>query len=263
MNSEFVGVDWSSGAWVAVAYSDERDTPEAFASKEIAEVWKEYGESARRIVVDVPIGLCESQDSDECACVADSDGKLSRECDDLGRSTIGPRYRSVFTAPCREAVRLAADGAEHAEVGDVNRTVTGKGLTQQAANISPGIVDVEELLLDTGDSERLVEGHPEVCFSAFNGEPLSYSKKTALGVDERLSALETVSEYSDSDWREVLQQLDATEFTIGMDDLLDAFALALTACAPDEEYRQLPENPPTDARGFPMQMVYRSETPLI
>ena len=262
MSSTYVGVDWSSGVWLAVAYSDDRDDPEGFVAEEISEVWTEYGASASRIVVDVPIGLCEPDESGDGGCVVDEDGQLSRECDDLGRSVIGDRYRSVFTAPCREAARLAADGIEHAEVSDVNRSVTGKGLTQQAASICKGIVDVEELLLNMEDSEPFVEGHPEVCFRAFNGEPLSYRKKTALGVDERLSAFETVPEYSDGDWRTVVQQLDGVEFDIGMDDVLDAFALALTACAPDKEYRQLPENPPTDARGLPMQMVYRSETPF-
>ena len=45
-------------------------------------------------------------------------------------------------------------------------------------------------------------------------------------------------------------------------DMLDAFALALTACAPDEEYCQLPVEPPENAKGLPMQMVYRSEIPF-
>jgi len=57
---------------------------------------------------------------------------------------IESQYRPVFTALCREAARLAADGAEHAEVSDVNRSVTGKGLTQQAASICVGIIDVEK-----------------------------------------------------------------------------------------------------------------------
>jgi len=263
MSSEFVGVDWSSGAWVAVAYGYEKGVPEVFVSEEIEDVWEEYAESASRIVVDVPIGLCGSSESNDCGCVVDNDGELSRECDDLGRSVIGSQYRSVFTAPCREAARLAAAGAEYAEVSDVNRSVTGKGLTQQAASICAGIMDVEELLLGAGDSERLVEGHPEVCFRAFKGEALSYKKKSALGVDERLSALETVPEYSEGDWRTVAEQFDDIMFDIGLDDVLDAFALALTACAPDEEYRQLPMDPPEDARGLPMQMVYRGETQMI
>jgi len=261
MSSEFVGVDWSSGAWLAVAYSDERDTLEAFASKEIDEVWEVYGESASRIVVDVPIGLCESLESNDCPCVED-DGEISRECDDIARSEIGSRSSSVFTSPSRRATKLVSENKDYSEINHTNKSLTGKGLMKQAISISPGIVDVEELLLGPGDSEQFVEGHPEVCFRAFNGEPLSYSKKTALGVDERLSALQTVPEYSEGDWRTVVQQLDGVEFDIGMDDVLDAFALALTACAPDEEYRQLPENPPTDARGLPMQMVYRSETPF-
>jgi len=261
MSSEFVGVDWSSGAWLAVAYSDERDTPEAFASEKIDEVWEVYGESASRIVVDVPIGLCESLESNDCPCVED-DGEISRECDDIARSEIGSRSSSVFTSPSRRATKLVSEDKDYSEINHTNKSLTGKGLMKQAISISPGIVDVEELLLGPGDSEQFVEGHPEVCFRAFNGQPLSYSKKTALGVDERLSALQTVPEYSEGDWRTVVQQLDGVEFDIGMDDVLDAFALALTACAPDEEYRQLPENPPTDARGLPMQMVYRSETPF-
>jgi len=189
-------------------------------------------------------------------------GEISRECDDIARSEIGSRSSSVFTSPSRRATKLVSENKDYSEINHTNKSLTGKGLMKQAISISPGIVDVEELLLGPGDSEQFVEGHPEVCFRAFNGEPLSYSKKTALGVDERLSALQTVPEYSEGDWRTVVQQLDGVEFDIGMDDVLDAFALALTACAPDEEYRQLPENPPTDARGLPMQMVYRSETPF-
>ena len=94
-------------------------------------------------------------------------------------------------------------------------------------------------MLATGDSERVVEGHPEVRFRAFNGEALSYKKKSALGVDERLSTLDAVPEYSEGDWRTVAKQLKNTVFEIGLDDVLDdvldAFALALTAYAPDEE----------------------------
>jgi len=44
--------------------------------------------------------------------------------------------------------------------------------------------------------------------------------------------------------------------------VLDAFALALTACAPHDEFQRLPSDPPEDTRGLPMQMVYRSETQL-
>jgi len=90
-----------------------------------------YGKSmvSLLIVVDVSIRiwLCESSESNDCGCVVDDKGKLSWKCDDPSRSVIGARYLSVFTARCRKAAHLAANGAEHSEVSDVNRSVTGKG----------------------------------------------------------------------------------------------------------------------------------------
>lgn len=50
---------------------------------------------------------------------------------------------------------------------------------------------------------------------------------------------------------------------VGVDDALDAIALALTAAADEDEWRTLPPNPPTDEAGLPVQMAYRSETPLV
>lgn len=197
MTTHYVGVDWSSGAWVAVIYSDDDDTPAVEVRDEIRAIWEEYEKTAKCIIVDVPIGLCESLESDDCPCV-EADGELSRRCDNLARDVIGPRSSSVFTAPARgTAKKAAADGdkIEYAAVNRTNKKLTGKGLMQQAAYISKGIVKVEELLLDDGDPARLVEGHLEVCFRAFKAVDLQHSKKTAPGVAERLSALETVDEY--------------------------------------------------------------------
>lgn len=253
----YVGVDWSAGAWVTVVYSDKTDAPEVEIFDEIQELWDAYGETSHRIVIDVPIGLCESLDADECPCL-EEDGELSRECDDLARRVVGKQYRSVFTAPARGAAELGAEDKEYAEITEKNRELTGKGLSQQAASISRGIVEIENLLRNGGDEEVLVEGHPEVCFRAFNGESLDHSKRTAPGVDERLSAIVDVPEYSDGDWRTLARALGDENHTVQLDDLLDALVLALTACADDTELQTLPSEPPIDARGLPMQMVYRS-----
>ncbi|SIS21907.1 DUF429 domain-containing protein [Natronorubrum thiooxidans] len=261
MCSQYVGVDWSSGEWVSIAYTDESESPSVAVFEEITEVWDHYSTSARCIVVDVPIGLCESLESDACSCV-EEDGELSRHCDDLARNVIGSQYRSVFTAPAREAAKLAAAGADHSEISDKNEELTGKRLTQQAAGIAEGIVEVENLLLGDGDPEVLVEGHPEVCFRALSGTPLEHSKHTAVGIEERLSVLESVPKYEAGDWRTIARELRSSEYRVGLDDVLDAFALALTACASHEEFRRLPSDPPTDASGLPMQMVYRNEMPL-
>ena len=261
--THYVGVDWASGAWVTVVYSSTSTTPKIEVFDTIREVWDAYGESSHRIVVDVPIGLCEDRDAGDCSCVED-DGEISRECDALARSVIAGRYRSVFTPPARKTAHLAADGdVDYAEITEKNKDLTGKGLTQQAAGIASGIVAVESLLQDDGDPDVLVEGHPEVCFRAFNGKPLRHTKKTAPGVHERLSAMTNAEEYNTQDWRLLAEGLRTEEPTVRLDDLLDALVLALTAFAEDDEYKRLPPQPPTDARGLPMQMVYRSATGLV
>lgn len=256
----YLGVDWSSGSWVAVGYGD-YDTPLVDVYDDIEGVWIDHEGVAERIVVDVPIGLCETRESDDCRC-EETDGELSRMCDDIARSFIGPRSSSVFTAPCQKAARMAAGGEPYETVNEANRDATGKGLMRQAANIAEGIVAVEDLLLDgEGDPETLVEGHPEVCFRAFNGEPLQHSKKSAAGVAERLSVLDSVPDYTSGDWRALAEELRDEHRRVDLDDLLDAMVLGLTARAPEEELWTLPRDPPTDHEGLPMQMVYRGTGP--
>jgi len=248
---------------VTVVYSSKSTTPEVDVFDTIREVWDVYGETSHRIVVDVPIGLCEARDAEDCFCVEDN-GEIFRACDALARSVIADRCRSVFTPPARKSAWLATDGdMVHAEITEKNKDLTGKGLTQQAVGIASGIIAVENLLLEDGNPDVLVECHPEVCFRAFNGEPLRHSKKTASGVDERLSAMSEVEEYATNDWRVLAKALRTEDRTVQLDDLLDALTLALTAFAAGEDDRRLPPQPPTDAKGLPMQMVYRSTTELV
>lgn len=257
-----VGVDWSSGKWLAVAYSDQ-EPPSVGVFGTIRDLWDTYSETVERLVIDIPIGLCGSlDDAGEGGCYLE-DGELSRRCDDLARSVIGPRYPSVFTPPARDAAKLALRNGLHDDINKLNEELTGKGLTKQAANIAVGIVEVEELLLDGVDHEVVVEGHPEVCFRAFKSEHLQHSKKTAAGVDERLCALESVADYREGSWRELAHDLRTERRDVGFDDLFDAIALALTARAPDSEFKKLPPEPPVDSKNLPMQMVYRAESAMI
>lgn len=258
-----IGVDWASGSWLAVVFSGS-DLSETKVFDEIETLWDTYQETADRIVVDVPIGLCESREA-ATYCCEETDGELSRRCDDLARTVISPRSSSVFTPPAREAARMAArDDDSYSAVNALNKELTGKGIMQQAANISDGIVEVEDLLLEGGgEPDVLVEGHPELCFRAFKGEPLDHSKKSAAGVEERLDALENVAEYDRGEWRKAAADLRDEEVTAQIDDVLDALALALTACASDDDLHTLPADPPRDHEDLPMQMVYRAEAPLI
>jgi predicted RNase H-like nuclease len=177
-------------------------------------------------------------------------------------TVLVPRSSSVFTGPCRDAATAAVAGEDYSEVNQTNKSRTGKGLLQQAAHISPGIVEVEKLLLDQGDKTTLVEAHPEVCFRAFNDSVFQFNKKTAPGMDERLTALESHTEYEQGTWRRLAASLGKSGRDTGADDLLDALSLALTAKAPEEELQRLPPDPPTDANNLPVQMVYRRSEPF-
>jgi len=254
-----VGVGWDSGSWIAVGYPRAGPVGAAVFDS-IGDLWREHGSVADRIVVDVPIGLCGSRGAPG-GCV-ETDGELSRRCDDLARRVLGPRSPSVFTPPCRDAARAAAAGAAYGEVNATNRERTGKGLMQQAANIAPGIVAVEDLLLDRADPTTLVEGHPEVCFRALADGVLRYNKRTAPGMAERLAALQRTAGYDRGTWRRLAEALGAAGHGTGADDLLDALSLALTARAPAEAFHRLPADPPADAEGLPMQMVYRRQEPF-
>jgi len=259
-NWSYLGVDRDGSDWIAVGYS-EQGPIEATVYGSINQLWAGHGHTADHIVVDVPIGLCSSLDDPE-PCGRITDGELSRHCDDLAKTVIGSRFSSVFTAPCRMAVELAADGAPYSEVNEANRDHTGKGLMQQAANIAPCIIEVDELLRDDGDPDILVEGHPEVCFRAFGDSDLGHSKKTAPGVDERLSLLDSIGEDERGTWRRLARELADEGHSTGLDDLLDALALAVTAGASSDELQTLPADPPEDDEGLPMQMVYRRDEPF-
>jgi len=62
-------------------------------------------------------------------------------------------------------------------------------------------------------------------------------------------------------------KLAAADATAGHDvtvaDVLDAVVLAYTAQPGDGELRSLPAEPPTDATGLPMELVYRADAPLV
>jgi predicted RNase H-like nuclease len=164
----------------------------------------------------------------------------------------------VFPAPTRPA--LGHD--DHAKASEANRDEIGKGLSIQTYNILEGIETVDEFLQNNPEArENVREAHPEVCFRALAGEALEHSKTTASGYAERLSALETVQKNVATE----VHRLAATvpDADIGVDDLLDAVALAFSAQVGMDSLHTLPPQPATDTVGLPMEMVYRAPEPLV
>lgn len=239
----YVGVDWSSGSWLAVAFDGEGyDGAQVF--EEIGDLWYRYEETAELILVDVPIGLVE-------------EGADGRECDALARSVLGTRASAVFTPPVREATRKR----RYPAAKRVHERKTGTDLSRQAFAISDSIAAVDDLVRNVPEARMTFrESHPEVCFRALAGESLQHSKKTAAGYAERMRALAGF----DTDAPPVVQAVaeETAGGDVAVDDVLDAVALAYTAQPGPGRLRSLPPEPPTDAKGLPMEIVYRAETPL-
>jgi len=244
--AKYVGLDWASKGWFGVVLADDGSwATELFPS--IWSVWK-YHSDASRILVDIPIGL-PSEEKRICDVQAKEKLKLAH------------RGASVFYAPVRNAVY--EQNLDEAKA--TNESEADFSIQNQAWSIVQRIREVDEFLdMYPGARDRVQETHPEVCFYALNGRNApAESKKTAEGRRRRRALL--AEEHPDA---MAIYEASVDRYTTpgyapmvsGRDDILDALVAAVTArCSPDERLT-LPEAPPTDERGLPMQIVYPSDT---
>ncbi len=189
------------------------------------------------IGIDIPIGLPEQG---------------SRACDVAARLRLGrPRGSSVFPAPIRPA--LAARTRE--EASRITQLCDGRRVGAQAFAIVAKVREVDELLAERPEARlRLREVHPEASFAAWNGgSPIVPGKRSAPGRSARLAVVE--------DWlgKGVLAAARGarSQAALADDDILDAIAALWTATRiAAGTARTLPEDPPRDARGLPMEIVY-------
>lgn len=238
-----VGVAWSDGSWLAVAFTAS-GYEETVVFDGIGECWGHYEEDTPLLLVGVPVGLVES-------------GDPVRRCDALARSVLGPRSAAVFDPPVREATRKR----RYSTANRVHERKAGEPLSKAAFECSDAITMCDELLQEVPEAAAVIRAaHPELCFRAFAEEPLSQDGATAAGYAERMR---TLARY-DRDAPPVVQKV--AEATAGHDvrvaDVLDAVGLAYTARPGDATLRTLPTAPPTDATGLPMELVYRAAAPL-
>jgi len=237
----FVGVDGTPDGWIAVRYDADRFR-DVRRYDTVAALWDDT-DDAETILVDVPVGLA-----------GDS---AARAPEREARARLGDRRNSVFNVP----IRPVLDVRDYDDANRQQREAIGKGLQQQTHNIAPKIRAVDELLRETDAAQDTVrEAHPEVCFWALNGHAAATHSKTgqpAAAFWERVGILGAV----DSGFRESLFAAGETvrgwdDPQLSNDDLLDAFALAVTASDLTGELRTLPEAPERDAEGLRMEMVY-------
>ena len=234
----YVGADGCPGGWIAVVYDDGFDGASCYP--DIASLWAAH-DQAERILIDVPIGLR-------------TDSSEPRACDSAARSVLSPdRHHSVFPTP----IRAAAHEDSYEAAKRTQERLTDGSLNRQTWGIAPKIAAVDEFLRATPDARETVrECHPEVCFWAFAGRPMAHSKTSQQrrAYWERVSVLRAVEpDVYDHLWT-AATGLDADATT---DDLVDAFAVALTARGDDTGLATLPETVEYDDEGLSMEIVYR------
>lgn len=239
----YAGVVWTGTDWVSVAFG-RSEINHAVVADGIGELWLEYEEIAECILVGLPIGLFETAAEE-------------RVCDQLAREVTGGLASTIHSPPIRPATRKR----RYQTARKTTKRKTGETLSEASFELSDGIAALDELLQELPEARQIVsESHPELCFRAFAGEPLSYSRTTAGGYAERMRTLAAF----DTDAVRAIQHAaeDVGGATVAIADVIDAAALAYTARPGPGELRSLPAEPSTDPTGLPMRMRYRSEEPV-
>jgi predicted RNase H-like nuclease len=236
--ARYIGVDGCRAGWIAVTQHGDQLTFRIFgAMRELLDAYPE----AELVLVDIPIGLPWR-------------GCPTRPCDAEARKLLGsPRASSVFPSPSRTAAHAeTVDAARANNVSELERS-----LSAQAWGICKKIAEVDELLLSDGRARDVIrEMHPEVCFWAFNGrQPMLHSKRTKDGGKERLSLLARHEPQTIALIARFLAQVIRKDAQ--PDDLLDALVAHITARAHPTSIRAVTGRLSHDARGLPMEMLYR------
>lgn len=217
--AEHVGVDGCPGGWVAAGVDGDGSWSYGLADS-FESLWNHLDQSTLvRVLVDIPIGLCENR---------------VRECDEAARDLLGCRWNSVFRTPVRSAVdlkRREGDEDRRPEASDRNDARTGYGLSAQVWNITDNIAELDDFFRDHHLSLDGVvrEAHPELAFMAFNGQPVAYSKTDERGRRLRRTLLHDESPEAIARAEEAVESLPSGG--AGADDVFDAIALALAAGA--------------------------------
>ena len=239
----YVGVDWAGKGWFGAARHDDGSWRcDLYPS--VHSIWYAHSD-ATSILIDIPIGLPAASGH-------------RRRCDERAKQLLGPRQRSVFYAPVREAVYET-----NLTVAKEVNEAAGYSIQNQAWSAVPRIREVDEFLdANPGARDRWRETHPEVCYRALKGAPLETSPSDAGALREREQVLLDRHPDLEAPLAAAIETVTTPRFAPLVGDrtpILGAFVAALTASRDPSNRSTLPESPPTDDRGLPMGIVYPSD----
>ena len=241
MDGRYVGIDGCSKGWIAVTL--DYGQVHIKRHKALTEIIDSNPLPAT-FLIDMPIGLPEKLED--------------RRPEADARKELGERRPTIFSVPCRQAVKLTDQnretGKEIEEVlKETNKQVLKKSLSKQTLAIMPKIKEVDDFLqTHTEYKDILFESHPELCFARLKGSVLKTKKSSAVGAAERAGIL---SQFIKDETLKSVYDL-AKQLGCKPDDILDAACLAVTASLKAHDLTAtIPESPNKDARGLPMRMV--------
>ena len=231
-----IGIDGCRGGWLVFTMQDRTISHKLVVR--LADILAEL-QNANSVFIDIPIGLASSG--------------FSRTLEPKMRAVLPSRYKSsVFTPPCREALKV--DSYHEAKVE--NTDVTGKSIAIQAWNIGKKIKEVDELIQkNIALTDTLFEAHPEICFLALNGGALSYRKKEKEGQHERINVLKKYIRRTPEMFDLILGQYPRKH--VAPDDILDALCLCISASVASSGYLGIIEDEnDIDELGIPVRVAY-------
>jgi len=219
-----VGADVYPQGWAAVALRRGR-VERVVACATFREVLDTFPDAAA-VGVDIPIGFA----LDEV-----------RTCDLAARKLLGPLWSSVFLTPPRRVL----DAPDYPEALERSRAQLGVGISRQAYGLRARILEVDAEVV-AGDN--VFEVHPEVCFRAMAGRPLTTRKATWAGMWIRLDLLHRAGIDLPPDV--------GVAGLIPPADVIDAAAAAWTAARIASHQAECVAAPQNDERGRPVTIWY-------
>jgi len=198
--------------------------PELWAAATIDEALERL-EHCEVVAIDMPLALVESG---------------TRQAEHEVRGVLGRSARSVFTSPTRAAV----DAESQAHATEINRDHGGPGISAQAFGLFASIRELRSSL--HGDRfHHWWETHPETAFTLMNRGTPPASKRSALGVGQRLRLL-------GAHYWGVDELLLASPEKVPVDDVLDAVAALWSAERIGHDSCQVYGPAGRDDQGFPL-----------
>lgn len=138
----------------------------------------------------------------------------------------------------------------------INKKMTGKGLSKQTWNICPKIREMDVFLQKNLKAREIfIESGPELCYGYLDdNKPMNHYKKTPEGIEERLSILENNNDNCLTPIVIGSSKYKRTEMTL--DDIMDAWIMAIRASKGRTNLQFIPENVQYDSTGLPMRIAF-------